>query len=305
MSAITDHVADFALAAGLSDVRLAGDGLEFTVYRAKSPRHSRLHDVALRIPKCDIFSNVNDPHLKAKELLQQELAIYRLLESSAVPVPRPFELLEVGGRAAMLAQYVESDSSALSPEALGRCLAQLHLVELPASLMTVACEGTDITTVLPRRIIHRLAEFRKYNPQLPDNLSETILRSIITHLKRFPSSLLHMDWRPANLRAQKGEIAAVVDFSNALVGPAAVDIFRTLELLDPDPEFLLSYSALNPMPKVSQAEELCLRLDAAVMIALVFLSEAPDAQLAARWTLRVGDLYRGLEEACFGRQQAQ
>lgn len=36
MSAITDDLAALALTAGLSDIRLAGDGLEFTVYRAKS-----------------------------------------------------------------------------------------------------------------------------------------------------------------------------------------------------------------------------------------------------------------------------
>jgi len=300
-----DATAAFAQVAGLVDVRLAGDGLEFTVYRAKSPRYSGLDgDVALRIPKCDIFSNVNDPHLSGKELLQQELAIYSLLESSAVPVPRPFELLEVGGKVAMLAQYIESDGSLPSPEALGRGLAQLHLVNLPTEFTTVACEGYDVLTVLPRRIIHRLAEFRKFDPQphsqLPDTLSEEILRSSITGLKRFPPSLLHMDWRPANLRTREGEVAAVVDFSNALVGPPAVEIFRVLELLDPDPAFLRSYAVLTPVPDVSRAEELCLRLDAAVMIALVFLSEAPDAQLAATRTLRVRELYSKLGEELLG-----
>ena len=204
----------------------------------------------------------------------------------------------------MLSQYVESDGSSPSPEALGRGLAQLHLVELPDGFTTVACEETGILTVLPRRIIRRLAEFRKFDSQLPDNLSMHIVGSAITHLKRFPSSFLHMDWRPANLRTKEGEIAAVVDFSNALVGPAAVEIFRVLELLDPDPAFLSSYAALTSVPVVSRAEELCLRLDAAVMIALVFLSEAPDAQLAARKTTRVRKLYRELEEELLGSQLA-
>lgn len=302
MPVVTDDAAAaFAQAAGLVDVRLAGDGLEFTVYRAKSPRYSGIGgDVILRVPKCNIYSNVNDPHLSGKELLQQELAIYSLLESSTVPVPRPYELLEVGGKVAMLAQYIESDGSPPSPEALGRGLAQLHLVSLPTGLTTVACEGCDVLTVLPRRIIHRLAEFRKFDPQphsqLPDTLSEDVLRSSITGLKRFSPSLLHMDWRPANLRTRGGEVAAVFDFSNALVGPPAVEIFRVLELLDPDPAFLRSYAVLTPVPDVSLAEELCLRLDAAVMIALVFLSEAPDAQLAATRALRVRELYLELEE---------
>jgi aminoglycoside phosphotransferase (APT) family kinase protein len=295
MPADGDHAAAFALAAGLTDLRLAGDGLEFTVYRAKSPRYS-LHDVALRIPKSDIFCNVNDPHLSAKELLQQELAIYALLEPSAVPVPRQFELLEVEGRTAMLAQFVDSDGSIPSAEVLARGLAQLHLVALPAGFTTVACEGSDFLTVLPRRIIHRLAEFRRFDFVLPDTLSEHTLRSAIANLKRLPSSLLHMDWRPANLRTMGGEIVTVVDFSNALVGPAAVDIFRALELLQPGPDFLEAYATINSLPDLSPAEELCLRLDAAVMIALVFLSESPDVERAAMRCSRVRELYRGLEE---------
>jgi len=51
--------------------------------------------------------------------------------------------------------------------------------------------------------------------------------SFITDLKRFPSSLLHTDWRPANLPTREGEIG---DFSNALVCPAAVKIYRVREL---------------------------------------------------------------------------
>ncbi|KAK4454484.1 aminoglycoside phosphotransferase [Podospora aff. communis PSN243] len=295
MPAKDDHAAALALAAGLTDLRLAGDGLEFTVYRAKSPQYAP-HDVALRIPKCDIFSNVNDPHLSAKELLQQELAIYTLLEPSAVPVPRPFELLQVGDKAAMLSEYVDSDGSAPSPEVLGQALAQLHLVALPAGFTTVACEGTDILAVLPRRITQRLTEFRKFDSVLPSTLSEDMLRCVIADLKRFPSSLLHMDWRPANLRTVGGEIVAVVDFSNALVGPAAVDIFRVLELLQPGPDFLEAYASIGSLPELSLAEELCLRLDAAVMIALVFLSESPDAELAPARCSRVRELYRGLVE---------
>ncbi|KAK0620752.1 kinase-like domain-containing protein, partial [Immersiella caudata] len=278
----------FALAAGLSDIYLAGDGLEFTVYSAKSPRHP--HDVALRVPKCDIFTNVNDLNLSAKDLLQQELSIYALLEPSAVPVPRPLELLQVGGKAAMLAQYVDSDGSVPSPETLGRGLAQLHLVNVPAGFTAVASQGTDILNVLPRRIVQRLSELRKFDPQLPDTLSENDLRSSIAKLSRFPLSLLHMDWRPANLRTREGEIIAVVDFSNALVGPAAVEIYRVLELLGPAPHFTQGYASVTSVPELSETEQLCLRLDAAVMIALVFLSEAPDPKLAPTKALRAKEL---------------
>ena len=167
-----DDAAAFAQAFNLTSLRLAGDGLEFTVYGAKSPRHSPL-DVALRIPKSSLFSNVNDPHLSKKSLLQQELAIYALLSPSAVPVPRPFELLEVEGRTAMLSEYIESDSSYMSREALGRGLTGLHLAELSGYSTTVTCEGINILTVLPRQIVQQLGEFRKLDSSRPEVIRYT------------------------------------------------------------------------------------------------------------------------------------
>jgi hypothetical protein len=302
-----DAAAAFAQAAGLVDVRLAGDGLEFTVYRAKSPRYSGLDgDVALRVPKCDIFSNVNDPHLSGKGLLQQELAIYSLLASSAVPVPRPYELLEAGGKVAMLAQYIESDGSPPFPEALGRGLAQLHLVSLPTGFTTVACEGCDVLTVLPRRIIHRPAEFRKFDPQprsqLPDTLSEDVFRSSITGpeaVSPVASSYGLETGQSSNQRRRGNGRGRLLQRP---CRPAGCRDLSGVRAPRPGPGVPSELRGAHPRAGcVSQAEELCLRLDAAVMTALVFLSEAPDAQLAATRTLRVRELYLELEEEILGQ----
>lgn len=90
-----------------------------------------------------------------------------------------------------------------------------------------------------------------------------------------------MDWRPANLRTRGGTIVGVIDWSNALIGPAVVELYRVLELESPGPEFVNSYTSVNgALPRVTEVEELFLRLDAALMLALVFLSEAPDLDAA-------------------------
>lgn len=100
-------------------------------------------------------------------------------------------------------------------------------------------------------------------------------------------------------------IVGVADFSNTLVGPPAVEIYRVLELLDPEEEFLSGYAEVKAASDVSQAGDLCLRLDAAVMITLVLLSEAPDPDLAERWIVRVRELYQGLKAELLGLQSAQ
>jgi len=102
-----------------------------------------------------------------------------------------------------------------------------------------------------------------------------------------------MDFRVANLRAQRGRVMAVVDWENAMVGPAAIDLLRVLEIADPGGDFLQAYG--GGVPDLQPGEDTVLRLDAAVMLALVFLSEAPDAELAKVRVARVRELVDQLE----------
>jgi aminoglycoside phosphotransferase (APT) family kinase protein len=275
----------FVDAAGLTDVIEAGGGVEFLVFRATSARHGT---VALRVARCQIYQNVNDPFIEAERLLRQEMRICRHLEGTEIPVPRHFGILERQGRVAALSAFVEADDSTASDTEMGRVLSLLHRLPPPTGPRMVAQEGLETMQVLPRRIARRWREMQKLVPACPDLVPVESLTTLCDAIAlRHQKCLLHMDFRPDNFRVRNGEIVALMDWSNALVGPAAVDLYRVLELVKPGPDFLRSYRALcSPVP-LSEAEETVLRLDAAVMLALVFLSEAPDPGKAPEWVRRV------------------
>jgi len=265
--------APFVRVAGLTDVTPAGAGLEFAVFRCRSPSGSG--SLALRVPRYRTIANANDPHLDSRALLAQELAIYAHLSGSAVPVPTPRGLLEADDDAddeaadvAMLASFVESDGSRPSPRELGRVLGALHALPPPAGFVPVVHEGGDALETIATRLPRRWGELAALVPRLPRLPDTKALLRHLSPLRRFPASLLHMDFRAANLLTGNGRIAGVVDWENALLGPPAVELCRLRETAHPGDGFEEGYAetALE-VPSLSPAEETVLRLDAAVMLA--------------------------------------
>lgn len=280
----------FIVGEGLTDPELIGQGLEFIVFKAKSDKHGH---VALRVPRHKIFKNVNDPNTNARQLIYQELKIYELLRGGPVPVPQPFCLLEIRDYPAMLSEYVPDDGSEVHSVELGRLAALIHSTQLPSNwdVELAAMEGTDVLTALVQRVLRRFDQLAREDPSVHDwALTKNDLEPITVHLRRFPPCLLHMDLRDANLRICKGKPVAVIDWTNALIGPAAVDFFRIMELSQPGDEFINGYSSIKSPPKVTVDEEAFLRLDAALMIALVFISEAPDQKRREPSIRRVKEL---------------
>ncbi|KID77726.1 uncharacterized protein G6M90_00g034860 [Metarhizium brunneum] len=280
----------FVTAAQLTDVEPVAEGLEFHVYKAQSPHYG---PVALRIPQHKVFQNVNDPSNDARELLAQELDIYRLLHGGPVPVPRAFELLEINGFPAMLSEFIEDDGTQASPAEMGRVAALIHTSHVPEDWDTrpVAMEDGDVFTTLVNRMVRRFQQFLKHEPASKSWIPERhVLQGIAEKLRRFPPRHLHMDLRDVNLRVRRGRVVAVLDWTNCLVGPTAVDLYRIMELEKLGSEFLEAYSEVVPLPRVTAEEETLLRLDAALMIALVFISEAPDEVLRGPAVKRVQEL---------------
>lgn len=294
MHAIMELVQPFIASEGLTDPEPIGQGLEFVVFKAKSDKHGV---VALRVPRHKVFRNVNDPSTNAKQLIYQELKIYELLRGGPVPVPEPLCLLEIRGYPAMLSTYVPDDGSEVHPEELGRLAALIHSTQLPLdwNVELAAMEGTDFLTAIVQRVLRRFDQLAKEEPSVNAwALTKNDLEPITAHLRHLPSCLLHMDLRDANLRSCKGKPVAVVDWTNALIGPAAVDFFRITELSRPGDAFINGYSTIKSPPKVTMEEEAFLRLDAALMLALVFISEAPDQKRREPSIRRVEELARML-----------
>lgn len=290
-----DLATPFVATASLSEARLAGQGLEFAVFKATSPTHG---PVALRVPKKKVYHNVNDPSTDARDLIRQELRIYELLRDSPVPVPRPFGYLEVDGYPAMLCEFVGDDGTEASPAELGGVAALIHSIPLPPGWDTglVAHEReADALTALVERMERRFRELAREEPSADSWIpGRDGLAPIADGLRRLPSVLCHMDLRNVNLRHGGGCIAAVIDWSNAMVGPSVIDIFRILEYGEHGDVFLQAYTQILRLPPVSRREETFLRLDAALMLALVFISEAPDPERRVATVKRVEELSRAL-----------
>ncbi|CCT65439.1 uncharacterized protein FFUJ_02380 [Fusarium fujikuroi IMI 58289] len=286
----------FIEAENLTDVKTAGEGLECLVYKARSPAYG---PVVLRVPRVKVYQNANDPNTNASDLIQQEMKIYELLESTPVPVPKAYKYLEEDGYPAMLCEYVDDDGTEITFKEMGRVAALIHSTPLSDPAMkTVVLETEDVFSTIEQRLKRRFSVLSHTVPEASSWITNwDLIHTILEDLKRFPSSLLHMDFRDVNLRHEDGRISAVIDWTNALIGPAAVDIFRTLEFSQLDESFVKGYTEITTWPGVTAQEESLLRLDAALVLALVFTSEAPDAERAEVAVARVKELSKTLVEA--------
>ncbi|KAH7210708.1 kinase-like domain-containing protein [Fusarium redolens] len=286
----------FIKAENLTDVQIAGEGLECLVYKASSPVYG---PVVLRVPRVKVYQNANDPNTNSSDLIQQEMKIYKLLQDGSVPVPKSYKYLEEDGYPAMLCEYVDDDGIGITFEEMGRVAAMIHSTPLTDTAMkTVAFETADVFSTIEKRLKRRFLVLSQTVPEASGWVTNwELIHTILEGLKRFPSSLLHMDFRDVNLRQKHGRISAVIDWTNALVGPAAIDLFRTLEFSQLDESFVKGYTEITSWPDVTAQEECLLRLDAALVLALVFTSEAPDAERAAVAVARVKELSKSLVEA--------
>lgn len=287
----------FADKAKLVNIQPIPGGIEFNVFRALTDDG---HDVVLRIPQFRIFQNANDPNNDAKDLVHQELEIYKLLEDGPVPVPKAHGYYEVDDYPAMVSRFVPDDGSEVEDSELGRIAALIHSTQVPSDwgIKLVANESTDAIQSLVQRMTRRFKTLSSFRPTTETYIiSRETLATISQTLYRMPKCLLHLDLRGDNLRVVNGKVTAVIDWTNALIGPAAIDLYRTIELEKPGEQFFESYNKVMPAPELTEMEELFLRLDAALMLSLVFYSEAPDLELQKVWGDRVEELSLNLQAA--------
>ncbi|MGW1175045.1 phosphotransferase family protein [Kitasatospora sp. NPDC002543] len=265
---------------GLSGLELVGKGLEFTVFRARARDGG---PVAVRLAHRRFDSNANDPHVDTRALLVQEHALARHLARHGLPVARARELVladDPGTPDVLLSDYVPDDGSPLDPHALGRLLARLHRVP-PPRLRPVAAEGGTTAGAVAARIGRRWAELARRVDDWPEPPAAALLSGPLAGLTG--DGLLHLDVRSANIRRGRGRTTALLDWSNALLGSPALEFGRLAEYARyPEndlnlPALRAGYATVAPVPAEDDPGLLVARLDAALMLALVFLSEAPDS----------------------------
>lgn len=276
---------------GVKGLVQVDNGLEFCILRGEL--NSR--PVAIKVPRDRVFSNVNDAHIESRTLLDQEFALMKHVKAHGIKqVPDPISDTEVEGFGALVMSYIPSDDTKPDQFKLGQLLAKIHTIQ-PPTIELSAQEGMEIPDLIDQRLHQRWGELSKLTPDLPKLPELGIIRDALGDIEDV-KQLLHMDFREANLRTHKGQILAVVDWSNALIGHPALELARAAETGETGEEFLKGYASMSKLPVVSRLVETIFRLDTATMLALVFLSEAPDPERATILVRRVRMLFKDFQE---------
>jgi aminoglycoside phosphotransferase (APT) family kinase protein len=260
-----------------AQLRPVARGLEFDAFQVQAPDGKT---VFLRAAMERYSTNDNDPSVDARRLLEQEAALCEHLAGSGVPVPGVVDLIHGDQGDLLLTEYVADDGSAVGAEEVVDVIGALHRCE-PPPLDLAFQEHPSAARTIAARLVRRLSVLADRGLLDGDRIP---LSSALTGWASTPgASLLHLDVRRENMLVRNSRLVALVDWTNALIGPPALEFARLAEY----GEFDLSPDLFDG---VEDAAQLVFRLDAAAMLAVVFVSEAPDPRRAREQLSRVGDL---------------
>ena len=270
---------------------IAGTGLETVVFHTWSPE---LGDVVFRVPWMCWISNDNEPSLDARELLEKERLLAHHMAQHGVPCPRALALHRGEDDFDLLvSEYVHNDRSAIDVRALGQAIRRIHdapvIVEPLRSHSSLSHDET-----LWERTRQRAKGIEQF-AAAPLTLSDGAWMQRHLNLQSGCRSILHMDARPENLLTLAGNLVGIVDWSNALIGDPTFARARILEY-GVDPTFLQGYSTADALSAIPRELELIDRLETAIMLAVVFFSEAPNPSRAHEHLRRVLELWTALRE---------
>jgi aminoglycoside phosphotransferase (APT) family kinase protein len=276
---LSRELADVIQSWGLTGPTLIGEGYDFDAYRARAADGAL---VVLRVARRRFSHNAHDPWVDSRQQLEQEFLLANHLIGAGYPVARPHRLaLDVDGTDVLVSDYVADDGAGLDCYHLGQELVRLHALK-PTSVRLVAQEGLPFEVLVPTRLARWWRELRLLVPEIPDMLPDAVLRDALAQ-RRDVRRLLHLDVRRTNLRCVGGRVRAFIDWSNAILGDPAFELARIEEIarlpengLDPD-QVREGYgpSAWWGVPELVR---LIYRLDAAVMLALLFTAEEPGSR---------------------------
>ena len=217
--------------------------------------------------------------------------------ANGIPSARPLDLAEQDGAPVLILNVVEDDGSELDGAALGRIAARMHQLPLP-EMEFVAQNGMPVHPRIVQRLEQRYADLGRSLrlPGLPP--TGQMLRDLDRDLRG--SRLTHLDVRRQNVRVVGGQPQSIFDWSNALGAAPELEIARIEEYaaiaengLDYE-AFRAGYALGGGSVATDTSAWLILRLDAAVMLAVVFSSVAPNGELRALFLNRVRGLVKQL-----------
>lgn len=269
-----------------SDLAVVGAGLSFLVCRAAT---APFGTVAIRLPWERTYVSDNDDHVSARHLLQQEAGIAAHLAAHGLPVPTAYALhLGDDGFDFQVSALIDHDRSQPDARDFGALMRAVHTCPPPAVPLV---EQTDrpFGATIAARIVRRAVPFARLTGHTLPLPSESAMAAILAAGEQH-RALLHMDARAENLFMRSGRIVAIADWGNALLGDPALELTRMAEWGHLDAAFLDGYGDPDPFSPLPRDLDTLYRLDAVLVLALVFLSEAPDPAQAAPLVARARTL---------------
>lgn len=274
---------------GAGLVKLSGAGTEFVFYEATLGGKRE----GYRIPRSVEFNTANNRGVSARMLQHQEMALARWAADKGIPTADVVDLIDQDGAPVLILDVVDDDGSELDSAALGSVVAAMHRQPCP-DISLVAQDGMSLAARLAHRLEERYAELRQRHvlPALPD--AAALLTTFESNISA--PRLTHLDLRRQNVRVHNGAPTSIFDWSNALLAPPELELARLEEysIIEENginfSAFLDGYAQGSGSIDVESAAWPLLRLDAAVMLAVVFDSVAPNAGLRDRFLSRATTL---------------
>ena len=251
----------------IQDLKVIGTGVQNIVFQGDSEKGS----LAFRVPWEREVENINEDLFNSRISLQKEAELSKYCHSKGIPVPRIHGLHLSTELDFLISDCVYADRTPISACKIGELVSKLHSMPIDG-LYYKQNIREPISKYIAERIVKRIEGFNTITDckiNLPNTKTIGYILSTADHVK----CLLHMDIRPANLIGYNGEVKAIVDWDNALIGHPLLDLMRIAETNEISwDEFKGGYkndSIFNVTPHIVS---LFYRLDTAVMLANLFIA---------------------------------
>ncbi len=261
----------FAEAQNLEELIFVGRGLEAAVWSGLHPRWGR---VALKVYMGTATSHPNAYTVGTEEIAKSEQRAMQEAYRLKLPVPQVYEVTEHPGRTISVQSFLQGEHPERLPDyEMGRLIRLLHEGRTEVKGL-VGMEHSSLQATLCERTMARLAHLRaKVNTGVIPDVKKSEFYDSLEDRSR--PALLHMDLRPSNILVTREGVSAILDWSNALMGPPSLEIARLRMYGHYSQQFLDGYG-FDPTEDVSIATNLAHEIDTLAMLGVVHSTEAKD-----------------------------
>lgn len=243
----------------------------------------------------------NNPQIAA-----DEFRLLQLLRAAGLPVPEPYYLDtsgEIFSIPYIVIEYIEGKTE-FAPADISDYIRQF--TNYLSRIHQVDCAEMDVSFLPPaERRYDRLLSKRP--PVLEESLDEGQVRDVLEAAWPLPRSnalaLLHGDYWPGNILWRDGQLVAVVDWEDAVVGDPLADLANSrIELLwavgsDAMQQFTRQYQSLNAIDFTNLPYwDLCAALRKTTQISQWGLDAALEKTMRAGLRLFIDQAFERLQD---------